>query len=411
MNLENAVIINDYAYVNGGSAKIAIETALNINKRGINVFFFAAVAPIDDRLQKSDVKIICLDGKDLLHESNKIKASLLNIWNNKAKKELDSLLEQLNPQNTVIHIHGWIKALSSSVLYPINRRGFSVVITTHDYFVVCPNGGLYNYSKRSLCKYTPMSLRCILCNCDKRKYYHKIFRVTRQLIQNIFIKNNGKINYISISELNEKLNKKFTVSQKYTRILNPVKNSVNIFSHSDFPNCIAYVGRISEEKGTDIFCEAVQRLIRQGCKFDACVIGDGDDIGRYKSKYPNVHFLGWMSHEETLSIIRESRVLILPSRCYEGAPLTVIEAMTMGIPCIVSDSTSATEIVNRNTGYVFESENISDLMKCIREALNDNEYNRKKALVENTFDSEIYHEDMYSSCLVNLYNEVLKEKR
>lgn len=411
MNVENVVIINDYASVNGGSAKIAIETALNLKKRGINVFFFAAVAPIDERLLKSKVKTVCLGTNDLLHERNKIKALVSNIWNEKAKKELHNLLEQMKPQNTVVHIHGWIKALSSSVLYPVNKMGFTIVITTHDYFAVCPNGGLYNYQKKSLCKYTPMSTQCIFCNCDKRNYCHKIFRVLRQCVQNVLIKNNDRVNYISISELNEKLNKRFTISQNYIRILNPIKTSEIISTNSAYANYIVYAGRISEEKGTDVFCEAVQNLKNDGYKFGACVIGDGDGIEKYITKYPDICFTGWIPHEVTLGIMKEARVLVLPSRCYEGAPLAIVEAMIMGVPCIVSNTTSATEVINENTGYIFESENVCDLMKCIRESLNDEEYKTKKDCIKNTFDSELYSEDVYSNRLVGLYDELLHNDR
>ena len=69
----------------------------------------------------------------------------------------------------------------------------------HDYFTVCPNGGFYNYRGKHICDYTPMSFKCIMCNCDVRSYPQKIYRVLRQLFQSRAIFKNKEINIISIS--------------------------------------------------------------------------------------------------------------------------------------------------------------------------------------------------------------------
>jgi glycosyltransferase involved in cell wall biosynthesis len=50
----------------------------------------------------------------------------------------------------------------------------------------------------------------------------------------------------------------------------------------------------------------------------------------------NVHFLGMISEEEKLALLRASDVLPFPSR-YEGFGLPVVEAMAAGTPALVSD--------------------------------------------------------------------------
>ena len=68
-------------------------------------------------LQSNDViKVVCIDTPHIASNKNKIKASLYGIWNSLAKTEFTKLLAGLDPTHTVVHIHGWSKALSVSVV-------------------------------------------------------------------------------------------------------------------------------------------------------------------------------------------------------------------------------------------------------------------------------------------------------
>lgn len=407
MKIKNVIIVNDYAYVNGGSAKVAIETALSLKKVGMNVIFFTAVAPIDERLVESGIRVECLNEQDVLNKKNKLVAMVSNIWNRIAEKKMRSLLEEYDSKDTIVHVHGWTKALSASFFKPTKNKRFYTVITTHDYFSTCPNGGYYNYKHHTLCKHTPLSLKCLCCNCDKRSYVHKLFRVVRQWVQNRYVKNDKNIYFISISELNEKLNICYTKSKKYTRIYNPIKVPKCIKDNSEYAGCFVYVGRISDEKGTDIFCEVAQKIKEKYDNIEFCVIGTGENLVNYKQKYAQVNFLGWMSHDDAMGVVSQARALILPSRCYEGAPLTVVEAMMQGVPCIVSDSTSAVENVRNNMGYIFAAENKEELEKCILKSLNSENYGKIKENIVNNWDKELYSENEYINRLIKLYNNIL----
>jgi len=77
-------------------------------------------------------------------------------------------LEDFDSKNTIVHLHGWTKALSSSVVRECVDKNFSIVCTLHDYFVACPNGGFYNFRTHKICHLHPLSTRCVLENCDSR---------------------------------------------------------------------------------------------------------------------------------------------------------------------------------------------------------------------------------------------------
>lgn len=218
------VMVYDKAVISGGAAKIAIQSAVELAKNpDNNVIYFAANAEVDECLQSNDaIKVVCIDTPHIANNKNKIKASLYGIWNGQAKTEFTKLLLELDPTHTVIHIHGWSKALSVSVVAVAQNMRFPVLITLHDYFAVCPNGGFFNYQKKELCHLKPMSWKCISCNCDKRSYFQKIWRCVRQTVQNRYVKNAKDIHFAYISNRILTLSQPYLKSTKFHYLRNPI---------------------------------------------------------------------------------------------------------------------------------------------------------------------------------------------
>lgn len=67
--LKNIVIVNDWASIEGGAANVAINSAIGLAKHYC-VYLFSAVQPIDSRLKKAGVNVICIGKKDVLQPSN-----------------------------------------------------------------------------------------------------------------------------------------------------------------------------------------------------------------------------------------------------------------------------------------------------------------------------------------------------
>lgn len=272
--------------------------------------------------------------------------------------ELKRLLKSLDRETTVVHVHGWTKALSSSIFDVLFKTKFKTVLTLHDYFTACPNGGYFNYKKNEICTIRPLSGECIKCNCDSRNYIFKVYRIVRQFVQNKIVKLNKKLkNVITISEFSEKILKN-TLNEKVNirRIYNPIdaeeeKEIVNPQNNTYY----LYVGRITKEKGVDLFCEAISELDLTGI-----VVGDGSERIKLEEKYSNIKFVGWKNEKEVKEYMKGARALIFPSRWYEGAPLTPLEAMQYGVPCIASNVSAAKDY----TKHTFEL-NSHDLKKEI----------------------------------------------
>ena len=395
------IIVNDYSYVNGGIGVVALSSAKALVEKGYRVILFSAVSPIDPSLLIAGVEVVCLEQNDILNNPYRMKAIWQGLWNKKAEQAFGQLLSTIDPENSVIHFHGWYKALSCSVLYVAGKMKFNTFITLHDFSLYCPNGGLYNYKNRLNCSLNPMGMRCLLCDCDSRSYLHKLWRYVRSWIQKEVISKNEKISFISISALTTNLFYKYYKNKNSClyRVNNPISSGVDKERVSVENNkYYLFMARLSVEKGIDLFCEAITQLGLKGI-----VLGDGYLLDSYKERYPSIIFTGWVMGEEKENYIRSAKTFIFTSILFETFGLSVAEMLSYGIPCIVPDKCAAAELVrNGENGFLFESNNLLSLKEAIVRMENMNVYN----LSVNAFSSFPYRNysmETHCSALLHCY--------
>lgn len=405
--LRNIVIINDFGFINGGAGKVAITSAKLLSQQGYNVTFLTAVPPVDKELIEKGVQVVSLEQKDILSNPNRLQAMYQGIWNVKAAKTLESILTQYNAEETIVHFHCWMKALSCSLWKVMANSQIKIAVTLHDYFLFCPNGGLFNYQKLKICQKKPSSMSCLFCNCDSRSYLQKLWRFYRQMVQTYWLLRNRNISFISISDLNEKVSKPYLnhISCKWYRLQNPIEINNHSFVNITNNNIYLFIARLSAEKGVELFCQAITDLNLKGC-----VLGDGYLKDSLQKKYPNIDFAGWVTGEKKETIIRRGKALVFPSLWYEGAPLTIVEMKSYGLPCIVPDKCAASEeIVDGKTGFVFESGSLSSLKEVLVRCENCEIASLQKN-ISDSFDPNMYSEDTHLKSLVNIYADVLDSK-
>ena len=393
MKFKNVVIVNDYDYVQGGASKVAIDTAnlLVESNDNIKVYFFSACHDDNSNLDKKVINICTYQGEAL---KNKTKGFFNGIYNFKAARELKKLLSSLDKESTIVHFHGWTKALSSSVFNIVFKMKYYHVLTMHDYFTACPNGGYFNYKKNEICYLKPLSYKCIKCHCDSRNYMFKFYRIIRQVVQNKVVKLSKKLeNVISISNFSQKiLTKTLRKNINVFRVNNPIDFKKNVYIPKRRDDYFLYVGRISKEKGVDIFCEAITKENLKGI-----VVGDGDELGNLKIKYPKIDFVGWKDRSEIKNYMQKARALIFPSRLYEGAPLTIMEALYNGLPCIVSNNSAAIDMINENNGLIFDIKKNELRDKITEFIMNEKKYQN----------IQISHDNDYINNLCQVFNKIL----
>lgn len=405
MNLiKNIIIINDSAFIKGGAEKVALNSAIELSKRGINVILFSSIGPIDSKLINAGIKVICLQQYDILNDPSRLRAIKQGLWNNKALNKLREILKQYSPSDTIIHFHSWTKALSPSIFSATAKYKFKIVITTHDYFLACPNGGFFNYRSKQICNISSLSYKCLTCNCDSRNYPQKIWRSIRQYIQNKTLSKN-QINIIFISSLIKNILSPYLnpIANKTYHLNNPIELSPNVISNIEKNDLYLFVGRLSPEKGCELFCQAITDLGLKGC-----VVGDGYMRTYLQKKYPSIKFTGWLTGKAKDNIIQKGKALVFPSLWYEGAPLTIMEMKSYGIPCIVPDRSAAKEeIIDGKTGLIFQSGNIDSLKKCIQlyEKTKITELHNN---IIQSFSTKDYSIETHVSNLLSIYNDILK---
>jgi len=140
-------------------------------------------------------------------------------------------------------------------------------------------------------------------------------------------------------------------------------------STKQFENQIIFAGRLSKEKGIEILLEIATQLPDN---YHLLIAGSGpleEKVQNLADKKTNVHYLGYQSKQNLLSLIRGSDLLIQPS-LEEGMSSTLLEAMACGTCILASNIEGISEIVENNkNGLLVEPNNRDELINKILELL------------------------------------------
>lgn len=157
-----------------------------------------------------------------------------------------------------------------------------------------------------------------------------------------------------------------------------VRKSVEKSDESIQKPVFYYLGRYDiHHKGIDYLLDALDLLEAQ--KEDLCLIfygtGTKEEIQFVRSRIDRFQYLsvkeaGPIFGEEKKKALESANILILTSR-YEGSPMTILDALTYGNPCVVTPGTNvADEIVDNKIGWTSDL-NPEAIAECIIKARND----------------------------------------
>lgn len=129
------------------------------------------------------------------------------------------------------------------------------------------------------------------------------------------------------------------------------------------------LGRLVHHKGFDVLVEAVRALLATGRQVELVVAGDGperDALQRQAAGLP-VRLVGPVS--DGAAFLRDLDAFVLPSRA-EGLPLALLEAMTAGLPAVVTDVGDVAAAV-RGTAIVVPPDDVAALTAGLSALLDD----------------------------------------
>lgn len=194
--------------------------------------------------------------------------------------------------------------------------------------------------------------------------------------------------YITVSENDrQSLLRSNIPNEKIELIYNAVNaNSQNLPNNTDLRRqysipqnsiiCIA-VGRLVAIKGFDILIQTAHLLGKQLKNVHFLIVGDGqckaeladqvNALGVNKS----VTFAGYQDHETVLSFVKSSDIFIMPSR-YEGTPIALLEAASLGIPVIASNVGGIPELVQDQVhALLVPPDDPQSLAQAVKRIIND----------------------------------------
>jgi glycosyltransferase involved in cell wall biosynthesis len=171
------------------------------------------------------------------------------------------------------------------------------------------------------------------------------------------------------------------------------------------PATIVFVGRLSKDKGFDIFLKALARIPDVHVS-KALVVGGGDMMATAeRGRDHRLMLRGALSFEDARRAIAEADLLIAPSQILENQQTILLEAMAEGTPAIATDvgGTRETLEVTGCPVISINSQQDQDIADAAISILSDSEeWMRHSALMRKQAE-EVHAAEKYFDALVKLF--------
>lgn len=184
---------------------------------------------------------------------------------------------------------------------------------------------------------------------------------------------------------------------------------------------ILYVGRIMQIKGVLELIQAVIGLKDKHIKL--MIMGSANSGKRAFSAYERkvkkiaetnrdrIIFTGYVDNSEVYKFAAAADVQCVPTLVEEAAGLVILEAMTEGLPLIVTKSGGVTEYIDDTVALIIERDGIAENLKNAICYLKDNPELRKQMSKNAKIQSKKYGEETYYKNFVKTVYEIIKENR
>ena len=278
------------------------------------------------------------------------------ICSKKTAKEITSIIKEKHID--VILVHNTLSLISPSVYYAAKKAGIPVLQTIHNFRLICPKATLYRDGH--ICEdCVKKGLHCALLH---RCYRNSLSQTLVAVISAMIHRKTGiysYLHYICLTSFNrDRLLTLPSIIKTHTHIKpNFTAVQETIVPYKDRENTFIYAGRLEEQKGTKELLNAWY-LLETGAKNHEDIptldiYGTGPETD-YAQKYIEKHGLRRVNlhnplpHADIIKTIGKTRALILPTKWYEGFPMTIAEAFGAGTPVIGTDLGNTGDLI-KNT--------------------------------------------------------------
>lgn len=353
----------------------------------------------------------------------------------KSDKEIYKFfLRMYNPD--VVHVHT-LMGIHKEFFEAAKDLKIRLVFTAHDFFPICPKVTMFRHNQ--ICECVFDCKECSLCNSTalsvKKIYllqsplYRKlkdstIFKKLRKSHRDNYLNERNSENesgrvgfaedyiklrnyYYSMLKMMDMIHYNSTITKSvYDKYFDLPNNVIIPVSHGDIKDCrktkeynheilrIRYLGPQSAAKGYFLLKDALDSLWNIRKDFILDIHFEPNE----KSEYMRIH--DRYNYAELEKIFEETDVLVVPSIWYETFGFTVIEALSYGVPTIVSNNVGAKDILEDQFGIIIKNFDANNL-KCFIESLSAkelNELNKNICLNYDLYTIGNMTEDLFFKC-------------
>ena len=284
------------------------------------------------------------------------------IWASDTREEFSRLLLREKPQ--IVHVHNTFLMVSPSIYWACRDVQVPVIQTLHNYRLICPGATLFRDGE--ICE------EC-LEHGIWQSVRHGCYRKSRpstaivaaMIATHRFLGTWSRMTdyYLVLTEF---ARRKFVSGGIHPDkiLIKPNFVDPDPGDGQGERSYALFVGRLSPEKGLQTLLAAWARL---NIPIPLHIIGDGPLQGELEacarqSHIASVRFLGSQERNQVVAAMKGAFCLFLPSQCYEGLPMTLIEAFACGTPVIASRMASTQELISNGcTGLHFTPGDAEDL--------------------------------------------------
>lgn len=253
----------------------------------------------------------------------------------------------------IVHAHNLFPSLSPAVLRSARVAGAAVLVTLHNYRLLCLPADLLRNGRVCEACIGHVPWRGVPFRCYRDSVLGSAVLAASLTVHRGLGTFDGVTRYLAVSEF---VMRKHVDAGVVPPHLIAVKRNFSWSAPArEGPGeYFLFVGRLSPEKGVDTLLSAFGR--RPPGRL--VIVGDGPEASRLRHAAPKgVEFRGPLAASEVPAVIAGARALMLPSRWYEAAPRTIVEAYAAGVPVLASDIGALPETVEDGlTGYLVPSE-------------------------------------------------------
>lgn len=277
-------------------------------------------------------------------------------------KAMREVLKREKPD--VVNIHNLYPFISPAALFECKKAGIPVVMTVHNFRLICPTGLFMRDGKPcELCLHKGNEWGCVRYNCE-----HSLLKSVGYAARNAVARLTGAYSecvdkFACITDFQrKKLIQAGFNADRFEVIPNAVDAPDNYEKIQG--KYVAYCGRLSREKGVDMIVDVARRHPEIEFRL-AGALREKDQFGMLPE---NVLLVGYLSGSKLTEFYKNAAFCVMASRWYEGFPMSILEAAQYGKPTVGPDHGGFTEIIGKGKeaiGKLFIPNDVVDLEKQI----------------------------------------------